>query len=30
MSAGTDSLNVATAAAIALYERQRGRMPHGE
>lgn len=30
MSAGTDSLNVATAAAIALYERQRGRMVRGE
>ena len=30
MQPGTDSLNVATAAAIALYERQRGRMPRGE
>ena len=30
MSAGTDSLNVATAAAIALYERQRGCMTRDE
>ena len=29
MSRGTDSLNVATAAALAFYERARGRLPVG-